>query len=1238
MAQKRVRPTAAAIPATAPVPTHTRTAGSDSAVEIEGYRIVTRLGEGGCGVVYLVEELKPERGSAQQFAAKVPRDDFDLDANATRRLSALLEEEISKLRELRDEPSIAAYRGTPKATRNGKPIPCVLTRYLSGGELLKELDARSPLHMRLAAMSEVCYAVALLHDRHIVHGDLKPANLRYDRLIRGKPVLLDFGLAEPLRRIGRDAEPQIASQRIAGTLGYMAPERLQRAADCNDAVDVFALGVITFELLTGKRAFYDLKGPGPDAVVTAMKRCAPEVESALNSILAAKKLDELLPYLRTALALDPKQRTIRARNLAHWLDHFAVLERFRTILPKQGSSDTAFDTYKRQFLEGLKHFPQLGVGYQSGGKGVQVQTRSPYQLDLPEIKIDLVAQRRGTEHATLAASSEAGTMSFDARDAFEQARSELQDQSKLGFFLIGGPGTGKSTFLRLLALQAMTSDGRQRLGLGESRVIPVMVQLAAYKDFTPPDQRSRGRSKVPQLRLAQFVNSVIAQTCADCRVEPAVLAKQGDLLLLLDGLDEVETQRDEIVTQLCDARWPWKGHPTVVTCRPAGFESLKPKPTDHFAIFQLGGVDLRTAQAFVRKWFFHVATSHTVRSKENDPGAHGSADRIAQHEQMAESLCQQLRERRIELSSLVSIPLLLTMVCIVHRFRCRNGQVDQPLPATIHDLYEAFVQTALREWPHFRSKASPGHRHDSRKPAANEGNDGGDDPTTPDELRLALESIALYLRSVALKAKDDAKKQTTPATRTTERAGRQALDTILKDEAWAALPWEGAKFERFWQLANDESGLFANHGGADQWGFLHLGIEEHLAASALARDPLRVGFGIDQLVERFDAVALREVIGDFAATAHELHVEALLAAVLRSDRIAAFEQPLEVVLRALTRRFAPTGRVTSDPRQSQIRTRFRQMLLPILLQPAAAAEKLRARQLAARMAAFRQLRGWVVLASEAWKELRSALAADHHFGSLELELWARNELETREFQRDPKSGIVFVKVKGARFGFAQDKPDASWNHDYELQRHQQKRERVVDLADFWLATAPVTNEQYRRFLDDRDGDAENDDLPESMTTAGFDGPQQPVTGVTALDCEKFCRWCSSQSGPPIRLPTADEWEYACVAGNAAQQEYWSGNGEEALAAVGWYAANSGGTTHLVGQKPPNAFGLHDLHGNVWEWCADDHPCDAGSRVVRGGSFAFDVAAIARSAFRNAFQPGFRFRFLGFRAAKGVSTF
>ena len=101
----------------------------------------------------------------------------------------------------------------------------------------------------------------------------------------------------------------------------------------------------------------------------------------------------------------------------------------------------------------------------------------------------------------------------------------------------------------------------------------------------------------------------------------------------------------------------------------------------------------------------------------------------------------------------------------------------------------------------------------------------------------------------------------------------------------------------------------------------------------------------------------------------------------------------------------------------------------------------------------------------------------------------------------------------------------------------------------------------------------------------FKGRDNPVETVSWNDAQAFCKKLTSKQIQAVRLPTEAEWEFACRAGTRTR--YYSGDTEADLALVAWYSAkNSKGTTHPVGQKEANTFGLYDMHGNVWQWCQD----------------------------------------------------
>ncbi len=208
----------------------------------------------------------------------------------------------------------------------------------------------------------------------------------------------------------------------------------------------------------------------------------------------------------------------------------------------------------------------------------------------------------------------------------------------------------------------------------------------------------------------------------------------------------------------------------------------------------------------------------------------------------------------------------------------------------------------------------------------------------------------------------------------------------------------------------------------------------------------------------------------------------------------------------------------------------------------------------------------------------------------------------------------------------------------------------VRVSPFEIMQRPVTRETYAETMGKDPG------WPEG------DADQRPVNNVNWLDAALFCNRLSAKEGlaecyriqgkevswdraaDGYRLPTEAEWEYACRAGT---QTRWSfGDDEAELDRYAWYGANSNNETHPVGEKEANPWQLHDMHGNVYEWCWDwfaPYPEDpqedpagpdrrSSFRVLRGGAFFFTPRNL-RSAFRDRFGPEVRGGFIGFRCVR-----
>ena len=211
----------------------------------------------------------------------------------------------------------------------------------------------------------------------------------------------------------------------------------------------------------------------------------------------------------------------------------------------------------------------------------------------------------------------------------------------------------------------------------------------------------------------------------------------------------------------------------------------------------------------------------------------------------------------------------------------------------------------------------------------------------------------------------------------------------------------------------------------------------------------------------------------------------------------------------------------------------------------------------------------------------------------------------------------------------------------ELGRNcNEKQHRVTLTKSFFLGKYPVTQKEYRDVMGNNPSQFKDDNCP--------------VVCVCWNDAKEFCKRLNKiysgqlPVGYAFDLPTEAQWEYACRAGTTTALnngrnltgEYSCSNLNE----VAWYGTNSGGRIRPVGQKKANAWGLYDMHGNVWEWCRDCYgkytgdvtdpvgPSSGSGRVLRGGSWNY-YALSCRSAYRFCGRsPYFCIGDLGFRVA------
>jgi formylglycine-generating enzyme required for sulfatase activity len=240
--------------------------------------------------------------------------------------------------------------------------------------------------------------------------------------------------------------------------------------------------------------------------------------------------------------------------------------------------------------------------------------------------------------------------------------------------------------------------------------------------------------------------------------------------------------------------------------------------------------------------------------------------------------------------------------------------------------------------------------------------------------------------------------------------------------------------------------------------------------------------------------------------------------------------------------------------------------------------------------------------------------------------------------------VDLVPIPGGRFPMGSPESEGGRNDD-EGPVHD------VWVSSFACMRTPVTRRFYAEIMGSDPGwpEGEADDRPVNDVSwydaAAFCihlSEREGLTPCYGIDGEKVT-WNRTADG--FRLLTEAEWEYACRAGSVTR---WSfGDDEEKLGQHAWYRDNSNGEPQSVGRKDPNAWGLHDMHGNVHEWCWDWHgpysvatvtdpagPLEGESRVLRGGSF-HDSPWNLRSTDRVRLVPTVRIRFIGFRCARAA---
>jgi formylglycine-generating enzyme required for sulfatase activity len=754
------------------------------------------------------------------------------------------------------------------------------------------------------------------------------------------------------------------------------------------------------------------------------------------------------------------------------------------------------------------------------------KTRVRVPIDLEELCVSLlgVADLRGTrgepigdEKHSREVLRETEAKEIDLLESFRLAE-KLKGKRSRGVVILGEPGSGKTTFLKRLLIRGLKEGGPLQLGL-PADMLPVFLPLRALKNPTPD--------------LPQLIDDTLA--LGDHGLPPGLgqrLTKLPRLLLLFDGLDEVAdlAQRREVagwIEKKVMQRHPeWRA---AVTCRFAGYGPSRVELGEEFLELHVRPLSERQREQFVRTWYRLV-----------EEGLEPDSDRARRKAvQQAEALNATLSSgdfRSARVAEMVGNPLLLANLCLVHRDR------GGALPKGRKRLYDECIDVLLELW------------RGSKKVAIN---------VTAEQGKRVLQPVAAWMHE-----KDG-------RTRATAKELAAVLEEPLK-----VVRWRGGNGDarQFLATVRDESGLLTGW-GPDEFGFMHLGFQEYLAAMELRRQATEGGEAEKEkvyrmLADHYGESWWQEVLLLMVAMGNPSIFKPLMREVVKRPAFAEHPALLRMLLEE-------AAEVSPDPFQD------------LLDHPDQGAELARRQQ----------------LASEALRLLGIGKAK------------APKGMEVTE-----KGGVEMVPIpRGEFFMGSPDTEVGRW--DEEGPQH-----KVTISSDFWMGRYPVTNEQYGLFL------KENPQVspPQYWGDRSFNQAQQPVVGVTWKEAAAFAKWAGG------RLPTEAEWEYACRARTTGPRY------DDDLDAIAWWSGNSGGSTHPVGQKKPNAWGLYDMLGNVWEWCSDgmrayaavpitDPVGPVGSaRVVRGGSWG-NVARDVRAAIRSGNDPADWYGNLGFRLVRGQSA-
>jgi formylglycine-generating enzyme required for sulfatase activity len=781
----------------------------------------------------------------------------------------------------------------------------------------------------------------------------------------------------------------------------------------------------------------------------------------------------------------------------------------------------------------------------------------------------------------------------------------LTAQPSRAVVVLGEPGAGKTTAMRLFAWRVATAQGWPDSKLPDG-IRAVFLKLRDLNLDLLQGLENEAGVKAAEGALRQLWTKTIlpdGDTQSSRTVEE--LLGSGPILWIFDGLDEIflPAQR-ALVTAAIEEQvrlapgTPRRDDRFLVTSRVQGYYDPGVEFNDDFFEMEIQKLKFDESCRFIRLWFPEAERVEFPQNPEAVEKARQRGERLIHRlTKLREDDQQRAAERpeqpRLGLLELIEIPLLLNVICAVY-------DEKENLPTNRVKLYEIALSLMFERKPHER-------RHYREETAIR-----------------ALSEVAWWLNG--------------------QGHGVLGAYGTIKDLVTQALAnWKGQEeldrnADHFLQYIRQEVGLLAWGGASRQeMSFLHRTFQEYLASVHAINNSLAV-----ELAGMADQKQWKEVVA-LSLRGPRVFKQQFFEAVLRLELPEKNPNLMGYYLQETDERpVAEFNACLEECRRQGAAGDARAVAVMRLAQNAgfATPDQLPALRLwseetqspAAKLALTLMGRGQDAVAVGSQVEVQPVQGptpADE----------ASRAAGTKWIHEGTKLSFVWIPPGSFQMGSKEGEGEAR-----ERPAHQVKLTR-----GFWLGEFPVTNAQYGLFLKARPKGVRE---PDYWNDRRWNQPQQPVVAVNWLEAMRYCAWASEQLQAHCTLPTEAQWEYACRAGKPGR--WCFGDKESELQKYAWFEDNSNGSTQPVGTRDPNAWGLYDMHGNVWEWCYDlydgevyrgraqrvtdpvygdaaqDGSADA-RRVLRGGSWLFS-AAVCRSAIRFWSRADDRSWDFGFRLA------